>query len=454
MERSGWDDDADGYLPPPSQRAWRHPSELGAQAHAPLAARRASRSQFALAVAAGAVGSLAIATLAVVITGSTRPSTSAGLARSDLGGRLLSSTIAAAATVDELPVTTASVAAAPEPTAAHQLASTTIVPLSVPSIVNLRRPAGSGSGPLIAAVVVDDTTLLAEAADVTDVARLEAVMPDGSEVSVMVDGLDADSGLVRLKTRGALTATSADSGTWLGVRCSDAVVTVAAAGPSAADPTTTIAPAVATIGGLAGTAPSGVTAPPPVGASSAPTSATTETSGPVTSTTTPASTAVARTTLPSVTVTPSSPPAPGKVTAPTPTPAPAPTAAPSTTAPGTASAGKPSSPLPAVSSTTANASGPVASTATPPITTAVAAPESRHAVRVHDVVDGSPAASSGVRAGDLIVAVDGRTVRSMWSLVLAVRRHQIGETVTINVLRDGTPLELSAVLAHHPGAGT
>ena len=450
MERSGWDDDADGYLPPPSQRAWRHPSELGARAHQPLAARRASRSQFALAVAAGAVGSLAIATLAVVITGTNRPSTSAGLARSDLGGRLLSSTIAAAAAIDELTVTTESVAYAPEPTAVHQLASTTTVPLSVPSVVNLRRPAGAGGGPLIAAVVVDDTTLLAEAADVTDAARLEALMPDGSEVSVMVDGVDADSGLVRLKTRGALAATSTDSGTWLGVRCSDAVVTVAAAGPSAADPTTTVAAAVATIGGLAGTAPSGVSASLAAGARSAPTSATTETSGPVTSTT--ASTAVARTPPPSVTVTPSSPPAPGKVTTPTLTPTPA--TAPSTSAPATAGAGKPSSTLPAVSSTTANASGPVASTAAPATTIAVAAPESRHAVRVHDVVDGSPAASSGVRAGDLILAVDGRAVRSMWSLVLAVRRHQIGETVTIDVLRDGTPLELSAVLAHHPGAGT
>ena len=73
---------------------------------------------------------------------------------------------------------------------------------------------------------------------------------------------------------------------------------------------------------------------------------------------------------------------------------------------------------------------------------------------VHDVVDGSPAATAGMRSGDLIVAVDGRAVRSMWSLVLAVRRHQIGETATIDVLRDGAPIELSAVLAHHPGAGT
>ena len=444
MERSGWDDDADGYLPPPSQRAWRHPSELGAQARAPLAARRASRSQFALAVAAGAVGSLAIATFAVVIAGTNRPSTSAGLARSDLGGRLLSSTVAATV-VNELPATSEPVAAATEPTAVHELASTTTVPLSVPSVVNLRRPAGEVGGTLIA-VVVDDTTLLAEPADVTDAARLEAVMPDGSEVSVMVDGVDADSGLVRLKTRGALTATSAEPGTWLGVRCSDAVLTGAAVGP-AADPTTTVTATVATIGLVTSTAPSSVTVPVSAGATSGSASATTETSGPVASTTAPASTALARTTLPSVTLTPSSPPAPGKLTPtpPTPTPAPA-TATAATTATGKSSAG-----LPTVSSTT-----PTVSSTTPTATTTstIVAPESRRAVRVHDVVEGSPAASAGMRSGDLIVAVDGRAVRSMWSLVLAVRRHQIGETATIDVLRDGTPMELSAVLAHHPGAGT
>ena len=438
MERSGWDDDADGYLPPPSQRAWRHPSELGAQARAPLAARRASRSQFALAVAAGAVGSLAIATFAVVIAGTNRPSTSAGLARSDLGGRLLSSTVAATV-VNELPATTGPVAAATEPTAVHELASTTTVPLSVPSVVNLRRPAGEVGGTLIA-VVVDDTTLLAEPADVTDAARLEAVMPDGSEVSVMVDGVDADSGLVRLKTRGALTATSAEPGTWLGVRCSDAVLTGAAVGPAAADPTTTVTATVATIGLVTSTAPSSVTVPVSAGATSGPASATTETSGPVASTTAPASTALARTTLPSVTLTPSSPPAPGKLT---PTP-PTPTAA-------TTATGKPSAGLPAVSSTTPTVSSTTPTAAT---TSTIVAPESRRAVRVHDVVDGSPAATAGVRSGDLIVAVDGRAVRSMWSLVLAVRRHQIGETATIDVLRDGTLIELSAVLAHHPGAGT
>ena len=445
MERSGWDDDADGYLPPPSQRAWRHPSELGAQARAPLAARRASRSQFALAVAAGAVGSLAIATFAVVIAGTNRPSTSAGLARSDLGGRLLSSTVAATV-VNELPATSEPVAAATEPTAVHELASTTTVPLSVPSVVNLRRPAGEVGGTLIA-VVVDDTTLLAEPADVTDAARLEAVMPDGSEVSVMVDGVDADSGLVRLKTRGALTATSAEPGTWLGVRCSDAVLTGAAVGPAAADPTTTVTATVATIGLVTSTAPSSVTVPVSAGATSAPTSATTETSGPVASTTAPASTALARTTLPSVTLTPSSPPAPGKLT---PTP-PTPTPAPATATAATTATGKPSAGLPTVSSTTPTVSSTTPTAAT---TSTIVAPESRRAVRVHDVVDGSPAATAGVRSGDLIVAVDGRAVRSMWSLVLAVRRHQIGETATIDVLRDGTPMELSAVLAHHPGAGT
>jgi membrane-associated protease RseP (regulator of RpoE activity) len=65
---------------------------------------------------------------------------------------------------------------------------------------------------------------------------------------------------------------------------------------------------------------------------------------------------------------------------------------------------------------------------------------------VSDVVAGSPAELAGVRAGDVITGVDGRPVQRTGDVgVLVAGRH--GETVDLEVFRDGTPIHLGATVA-------
>jgi S1-C subfamily serine protease len=61
-------------------------------------------------------------------------------------------------------------------------------------------------------------------------------------------------------------------------------------------------------------------------------------------------------------------------------------------------------------------------------------------------IDGLPAPTGG----DVVIALDGQTVRDMDDLILAISRQEIGDQVSLTVLRDGAELELSAQLAARP----
>ena len=63
------------------------------------------------------------------------------------------------------------------------------------------------------------------------------------------------------------------------------------------------------------------------------------------------------------------------------------------------------------------------------------------------MVDGSPAAAAGVRAGDLILEVDGRTIESAADLQRMMVAELIGRTVSTLVWRSGEELGLSLVPA-------
>lgn len=62
---------------------------------------------------------------------------------------------------------------------------------------------------------------------------------------------------------------------------------------------------------------------------------------------------------------------------------------------------------------------------------------------VTNVTSGSPAASAGVQAGDLITAVDGNPVTSTESLVALVRASQVGQEITLTVQRNGQSSDVS-----------
>jgi serine protease Do/serine protease DegQ len=65
---------------------------------------------------------------------------------------------------------------------------------------------------------------------------------------------------------------------------------------------------------------------------------------------------------------------------------------------------------------------------------------------VSQVVDGSAADRAGVKAGDIITAVNGTPVRSSSELRNRIGLLRVGETVRLNVLRDGKPREITAQL--------
>jgi membrane-associated protease RseP (regulator of RpoE activity) len=71
-------------------------------------------------------------------------------------------------------------------------------------------------------------------------------------------------------------------------------------------------------------------------------------------------------------------------------------------------------------------------------------------VLVLEVVEDSPAASAGLRAGDVIVEFDGEPVRAPKELVRMVRAQDPGSTVTLTMVRRGRERTIEATLAHSP----
>jgi serine protease Do len=74
-----------------------------------------------------------------------------------------------------------------------------------------------------------------------------------------------------------------------------------------------------------------------------------------------------------------------------------------------------------------------------------AALEQRGGVEIVEVVADSPAARAALRAEDLIVAVNGRAVEGVDDLMREIAGEQIGETVQLDVIREGQQLGVDVV---------
>ncbi|MEW6152758.1 MAG: trypsin-like peptidase domain-containing protein [Actinomycetota bacterium] len=74
------------------------------------------------------------------------------------------------------------------------------------------------------------------------------------------------------------------------------------------------------------------------------------------------------------------------------------------------------------------------------------------AARIVTVVDGGPAALAGIQEGDLVVGLGGRPVKSMGTLVVALRQHRPGDLVAVEVIRDGHKTVLNVVLIERTDA--
>ncbi|MEU2035583.1 S1C family serine protease [Nocardia amamiensis] len=65
---------------------------------------------------------------------------------------------------------------------------------------------------------------------------------------------------------------------------------------------------------------------------------------------------------------------------------------------------------------------------------------------VADVTPGGPAAKAGIVEGDVIVKVGDREVTGPDELVVAVQSHKIGETVNVQLIRDGRQVDVPVTL--------
>ena len=71
-------------------------------------------------------------------------------------------------------------------------------------------------------------------------------------------------------------------------------------------------------------------------------------------------------------------------------------------------------------------------------------------VLVFSVVEGSPAAQGGLRAGDVIIAVDGEPLRAVEDLLAALRERSPGDRIELDILRRGGQRSLTVTLADRP----
>ncbi|MGV1003533.1 MAG: S1C family serine protease [Candidatus Nanopelagicales bacterium] len=65
---------------------------------------------------------------------------------------------------------------------------------------------------------------------------------------------------------------------------------------------------------------------------------------------------------------------------------------------------------------------------------------------VNSVTAGGPAADAGVQAGDIITAVDGKRISDGTELIVAIRSHSPGDTLTLTVERSGNSTDLKVKL--------
>lgn len=72
--------------------------------------------------------------------------------------------------------------------------------------------------------------------------------------------------------------------------------------------------------------------------------------------------------------------------------------------------------------------------------------EGREGLLVGGVQDGGPAATAGIKGGDVIVEIAGKSVKNINTYMVLMAQQQVGQTVEIGVLRGGKKLQLKVNL--------
>ena len=86
-------------------------------------------------------------------------------------------------------------------------------------------------------------------------------------------------------------------------------------------------------------------------------------------------------------------------------------------------------------------------TLTPDIAKSMELGESVQGALVSQVVDGSSAAKAGIKAGDVITALNGKPVKDAAGLRNSIGMLSIGEKVDVSLLRDGKPHRITATIS-------
>lgn len=76
--------------------------------------------------------------------------------------------------------------------------------------------------------------------------------------------------------------------------------------------------------------------------------------------------------------------------------------------------------------------------------------EAEGGVLVLDVVAGGPAGAAGIRPGDVIVTVAGKQITSLESFLAELRRHDPGDRLVVEVIREDQRLTVTVTLAKRP----
>jgi len=73
-------------------------------------------------------------------------------------------------------------------------------------------------------------------------------------------------------------------------------------------------------------------------------------------------------------------------------------------------------------------------------------------VLIRQVVAGQPADQGGVKANDVILAVDGAPIEEPRDLQRIIASTPVGKSVKLSVMREGKPTELSVTVGVYQGA--
>lgn len=70
--------------------------------------------------------------------------------------------------------------------------------------------------------------------------------------------------------------------------------------------------------------------------------------------------------------------------------------------------------------------------------------------RLTEIIDDGPAKEAGLKKGDIVIGVAGKTVHSYDDMIGTIREHQAGETVEIELSRDRKSVKIEVTFTQHP----